>query len=60
MDNIEITQYGITKLLRELNADKAPGPDEVPNVLLKNAANEMSPFFTDIFKHSIRTGKLPD
>ena len=30
MDNIEITQSGITKLLSELNmlnADKAPGPN---------------------------------
>ena len=60
MDNSEITQSGITKLLSELNADKAPGPDELPNLLLKNAAKEISPFLTDIFEHSIRTGKLPD
>ena len=60
MDNIEITQSGITKLLSELNANKAPGPDELSNLLLKNAAKEISPLLTDIFKHSIRTGKLPD
>ena len=60
MNNIEITQFSITKLLRELNVDKAPGPDELPNLLLKNAAKEISPFLTDIFEHSIRTGKLPD
>ena len=35
MDNNEITQSGITKLLSELNADKAPGPDKRPNLLLK-------------------------
>ena len=51
MDNIEITQSGITKLLSELNADKAPGPDELLNLLLKNAAKEISPFLTDIFEH---------
>ena len=34
-NNIEITQSGITKLLSELNVDKAPGPDELPNLLLK-------------------------
>ena len=51
MDNIEITQSGITKLLSELNADKAPGPDELPNLLLKNASKEISPFLTDIFEH---------
>ena len=44
MDNIEITQSGITKLLSELNADKAPRQDELPNLLLKNAAKEISPF----------------
>ena len=43
MNNIEITQSGITKLLSELNVDKAPGPDELPNLLLKNAAKEISP-----------------
>ena len=45
MNNIEITQSGITKLLSELNVDKAPGPDELPNLLLKNAAKEISLFF---------------
>ena len=30
MDKIKITESGITKLLSELNADKAPGPDELP------------------------------
>ena len=31
MDKIEKTESGITKLLSELNADNAPGPDELPN-----------------------------
>ena len=60
MDKIEITESGITKLLSELNADRAPGPDELPNLLLENAAKEISPFLKDIFEHSIQTGKLPD
>ena len=29
-------------------------------LLLKNATKEISPFLTDIFEHSIWTGKLPD
>ena len=44
MDKIKITESGITKLLSELNADKAPGPDELPNLLLKNVAKEIYPF----------------
>ena len=36
MDKIEIAESGIpvTKLSSELNADKAPGPDELLNLLL--------------------------
>ena len=60
MINIEITQSGITKLLSELNIDKAPGPGELPDLLLKIAAKEISPFLTDFSEHSIRTGKLSD
>ena len=51
MDKIEITQSCITKLLSELNVDKALGPEELPNLLLKNAAKEISLFLKNIFKH---------
>ena len=44
MDNIEIKQSSKTELLSEFKADKAPGPDEFQNLLLKNAAKEISPF----------------
>ena len=57
MDNIEITQSGITKLLSELNADKAPGPSKFTPQ--KCCQGDIS-FLTDIFEHSIQTGKLPD
>ena len=30
------------------------------NLLLKNAAKEISPFLKDIFEHSIQSGRLPD
>ena len=58
-DKIEITESGITKLLSELNADKAPGPDELPNLLLKNAAKKIALFFKVFFEHSIQTEKKP-
>ena len=35
-------------------------PDELPNLILKNAANEISPFLKIIFDQSLQTGKLPD
>ena len=60
MDTIEITESGISKLSSELKANKAPGPNELPNFLLKNAVKEISPFLKDIFEHFIQTGKLHD
>ena len=44
MPKFEITVQGVTKLLEGLNGGKASGPDKLPNLILKNAANEISPF----------------
>ena len=60
MPEFEITVQGVTKLLEGLNGGKAPGPVELPNLILKNAANEISPFPKIIFDQSLQTGKLPD
>ena len=60
MPKFEITIQGVTKLLEGLNGGKASGPDELPNLILKNAANEISPFPKIIFDQSLQTGKLPD
>ena len=60
MPKFEITVQGVTKLLEGLNGGKASGPDELPNLILKNAANEISPFLKNIFDQSLQTGKLPD
>ena len=54
MPKFEITVEGVTKLLKGLNGGKAPGPDELPNLILKNAANELSPFLKIIFVQSLR------
>ena len=60
MPKFDITVQGVTKLLEGLHSGKAPGPDELPNLILKNAANEISPFLRIIFDQSLQTGKLPD
>ena len=59
--NFKITVQGVTKLLCQegLNDGKASGPDELPNLILKNAANEISPFLKIIFDQSLQTDKLP-
>ena len=60
MPKFEITDQDVTKLLEGLNVGKALGPDELPNLILKNAANEISPFLRIIFDQSLQTGKKPD
>ena len=60
MPKFEITVQGVTKLLEGLNGGKASGLDELLNLILKNAANEISPFLKISFDQSLQTGKLPD
>ena len=60
MHKFEITALGVTNLLGGLNGGKASGPDVLPNLILKNAANEIYPFLKIIFDQSLQTGKLPD
>ena len=56
MPKFEITAQGVTKLLEGLNGGKASGPDELPSLILKNAANDISPFLKIIFDQSLQTG----
>ena len=60
MPKFEITVQGVTELLEGIDGGKASGPDELPSLILKNAANEISPFLKIIFDQSLQTGKLPD
>ena len=60
MFKFEITVQGVTKLLKGSNGRKASVPDELPNLILNNAANEISPFLKIIFDQSLQTGNLPD
>ena len=60
MSKFEITAQGVAKLLESLNGGKTSDPDELPNLILKNAANKKSPFPKIIFDQSLLTGKLPD
>ena len=53
MSKFKITVQGVTKSLEGVNGEKAPGPDEHLNFILKNAANEISLFLR-------QTCKLPD
>ena len=60
MPKFGITVQAVTKLLEGLNGGKASGLDELPNLILKNAANEIYPFLKIIFDQSPQMSKLPD
>jgi hypothetical protein len=60
--NITIQESGVLKLLQDLNISKAPGPDALPNKVLKECAVELTqsaPAVSKIFQSSLDTGQLP-
>jgi hypothetical protein len=59
IDNINITQNGVLKLLSNLNIHKAAGPDEIPTRLLKELAPYLAETFTTFFQASINQGTIP-
>ena len=57
---LEIGIDGVVKQLKNINQNKASGPDELPARVLKEAAAEIAPIITQIFQQSYNTSKLPD
>ena len=50
---------GILKLLSNLNPDKAPGPDGIKPIVLKELREELTRIIQLLFQKSISTGKIP-
>ena len=44
MHSIQITEEGVTKLLKKLNPHKTPGPDNITHRVLKELATHISGF----------------
>ena len=59
MPDINIHVNGVAKLLRGLRAHKATGPDEVPAHLLKEAADQLAPSLTTVFRASYNQSTTP-
>ena len=59
MPNIEIGRDGVLKLLKKINPNKASGPDMIPARILKDLAEELAPFLTEIFQRSLADGEVP-
>ena len=60
MPEISIENAGVCKLLRQLNPQKASGPDLLSARILKDLSAECAPFLTLIFKRCLEVGKIPD
>ena len=59
ISDININTAGVCKLLKAINPHKACGPDQIPNVILKNCADTLAPALRDIFQRSLDTAVLP-
>ena len=59
MSPIVVKERGVKKLLNNLKPHKASGPDQIPTMLLKLLADEMSPILTEFFQVSIDRGEVP-
>ena len=59
MDIITVSCEGAVKLLKNLKPHKAAGPDDIPLMLAKEAADEIAPAITLLFKVSLNQGNTP-
>ncbi|KAK7103646.1 hypothetical protein V1264_018511 [Littorina saxatilis] len=59
IEDLQIREEGVKKLLQNIKIAKAPGPDQIPNRILKECANELAPGLTAIFQLSVDSGCLP-
>jgi len=56
---LNITTPRIEKLLTSLKVAKAVGPDNIPNIILKTCAKQLTPGIRQIFQTSVDSGELP-
>jgi hypothetical protein len=58
--DINITENGVHKLLKNLNPNKAAGPDNITPRVLMELATHIAPILTIIFRCSYQTSEVPD
>ena len=59
MENLNISQAGVTKVLKGLNTNKASEPDRISPEVLNELAEDVAPHLTSIFTTSLETGRIP-
>ena len=56
---LTITEVGVKKLLDRLKPQKASGPDRIPNHVLKELSDVLSPVLSAVFNQSVTAGEIP-
>ena len=59
MPDIQLSENGILKLLKDLNPHKAAGPDELKPLVLKELREVIAPMLRVIFQRPIEAGRVP-
>ena len=59
ISDLHISEEGVAKLVKELNPNKASGPDEIPCRVLKELAGELAPVVAALFHQTLENAILP-
>jgi hypothetical protein len=59
LSSIDITEDEVQVLLRKIQPDKSPGPDNIHPRVLKECAAELAGPLTILFQTSLKEGRLP-
>ena len=59
MKELHVSVEGVTKLLQNVNPNKASDPDSIHARILKELADEIAPLLTTIFNKSLEQGEVP-
>ncbi|CAB4041278.1 Hypothetical predicted protein, partial [Paramuricea clavata] len=59
ISDLTLTEGEVRYVLRNLDEEKATGPDKIPAVLLKNCAASIAPSLCELFNKSLSSGQLP-
>jgi hypothetical protein len=60
VSDFKFTSNGIEKLLKGLNAHKAPGPGNLSPILLKGLSSEITPLLQLVYQKSLDTSCVPE
>ena len=57
--NLDITDIQVKRAIERLAPNKAPGPDEIPNHILKRCLSALQPHILTLAQQSLKTGHFP-